>query len=243
MASTLLFTLAVIAVVIALIVVSIFTAMGAVNLTKSATYNSDQHAKNAHRSLTIAAALGWVLVVVLIVVLIMGFFAGGFTTTEISDAILQKPVPTTSEAAAAAKGAKELESGSGAQTIVLVLLIFTSIATLVVGGLAVHAAIQINDIATRDAPANAAYIHSIIAAVVGLGTVGILIVALISWVAIREARAEKIKQLEDFEKKAPAPVPIAAAASPPVISVKPVAAAAVAPTPTSVPHINVKPAA
>jgi len=234
MASTLLFTIAVIAVVIALIVVSVFSAMAATNISKSATYNTDDHAKSAHQSLTIAAALGWVLVVVLIVVLIMGFFAGGFTTTEISDAILQKQHPTSTEAAAAAKGASELSSGSGAQTTVLILLIISSIVTMVIGGLAAHAAVRINEIATKDGPASAAYTHSIIAAVVGLGTVGILLVALISWVAIREARADKIKELEEFEKKAK--VPAAAIASAPVISVSPTVGA-----PAAVPHINVSP--
>lgn len=237
MASTLLFTIAVIAVVIALIIVSVFASMAAVNITKSASYNVDPHAKSAHQSLTIASALGWVLVVVLIVVLIIGFFAGGFTTTEISDAILQKARPSATEVAAAAKGEKELSSGGSAQTVVLVLLILTSIATLIVGSLAVHAAIQINDIAVKDTPASAAYTHSIIAAVVGLGTVGILIVALVSWIAIREARAEKIKQLQEFEKKAPL-VPAAV----PVVAVTPTPVA-IAPAVQPVPVITVKPIA
>lgn len=230
MASTLLFTIAVIAVIIALIVVSVFAAMAAVNLTKSASYNVDSHATAAHHSLTIAAALGWVLVVVLIVVLIIGFFAGGFTTNEISDAILQKPRPTSTEVAAAAKGEKELSSGGGAQTVVLILLIIASIVTLVVGSLSAHAAIQINDIATKDAPASAAYTHSIIAAVVGLGTVGLLVVALISWIAIREARADKIKELQEFEKKGATPA-IVVAPTPAVVTQ----------APPPVPHINVTP--
>jgi len=233
MASTVLFTVAVIAVIIALIVVSVFAAMAAARITKSASYVTDTNAQSAHKSLTIAAAMGWVLVVVLIVVMIIGFFAGGFTTSEISDAILQKDRPTATEIAAASKGEKQLSSGKGAQTIVLILLIAASIVTLLVGSFAAHGAVNINKIATKDAAASSAYISSIIAAVVGLGTVGLLVVAVISWIAIREARASKIKELQEFEKKAPPPLPPRPAAStPPPLPPRPAATPEIAVTPT-----------
>jgi amino acid transporter len=207
MASTLLFTVIVIAVVIALIVISIFAAAAAVNLTKSAIYNVDPNAKAAHSSLTIAAALGWVSVVVLIIVLVIGFFAGGFTSTEISDAILQKSRPTATEGAAAGMQATELSSGNGARTVVLMFLILISIVTLIVGGLGVNGAIKTNHIATKDDPAKAAYVQSIVVAVTGIGTVGLLIVALFSWIGIRTARAERIDELKAVQQKAP-PMPI-----------------------------------
>ena len=238
MASTLLFMVLVIAVVIALIVVSVFAAIGASNLAKSASYLTDPHAKSAHQSLTIAAALGWVSVVVLVVVLIMGFFVGGFTASEISDAILQKRHPSSTEVAAAAKSQMQLESGRSAQVVVLILLILVSIVTFVIGALGVHAAIQANDIALKDDVAKSAYIQSIIVAVVGIGTIGILIVALVSWISIRAARADTIAKLEAFEQKGP--VPAVSPALPALSGVQPLVTTE-ASNITAVPHLNLQP--
>lgn len=226
MTSTVLFVVMVIFAAILLLVASLTATFGAEDIFSSSLYNTDSRARSAHQYLTIAAALGWSALVVLVVILIVGAVAGGFTTVEVSDALLMKVNPTRNDLVAAYRGEKELSAGQTTQIIVLVILVIVAIVTLIVGILGAAAAIQISGMKQQDGSSNAAYTQSIITAAAGIGGIGILIVAIIAYVSIREAREKQLADLETFEKRAEqtlsiTPTQIIAASSPQITTVIP----------------------
>ena len=198
MASTILFVVMAILACILLLIASITASIGAADAFNSSTYNTNSRTRSAHQYLTIAAALGWSSLVTLIVILIVAAVAGGFSTTEVSQALLTKSNPTKADLIAAYKGEKELAGGHTTQLIVLVILIIVAIVTLVVGVLAVLAAVQLGGVSPKDAKSSSAYTMSIITAVAGVGGIAIMIVAVISYIGIRKARQVQLKETEAF---------------------------------------------
>jgi len=209
MASTVLFVVMVIFACILLLIASVAATIGAADAFGSSLYNTDPRIRSAHQYLTVAAALGWSSLVVLIVILIVAAAAGGFSTVEVSDALLNKASPSSADLVAAYRGEKELSSGHTTQIIVLIVLIIVAIITLIVGILAIAAAVQLGDMKQKDAKSTSAYTESIIAAVAGFGGIAIMIIAVITYAAIRSARAQKLAELEAFQKKTEAQLGIA----------------------------------
>lgn len=231
MTATVLFVIMAIIAAILLLIASLTATFGAEDIFSSSLYNTSSNARSAHQYLTIAAALGWSALVVLIVILIVGAIAGGFTTLEISDALLYKANPTRNDLMAAYRGEKELSAGQTTQIIVLVILIIVAIVTLAVGILAAAAAVQISSMKTQDNASNAAYTQSIIAAVSGIGGIGILIVAIIAYIWIRSAREKQLMDLEAFEKRAEQQLSITPAQ---IVATTPVITSPVVSSPTPV---------
>ncbi|CAH6419973.1 Hypothetical protein HVR_LOCUS1029 [uncultured virus] len=198
MASTVLFVVMAIIACLLLLTASIAASIGAADAFGSSYYNVDGRIRSAHQYLTIAAALGWSALVVLIVILIVAAVAGGFTTVEVSQALLTKSTPTKEDLIAAYRGEKELSSGQTTQVIVLVVLIIVALITLVVGILAILAAVQIAGMRAKDPKASSAYTAAIVAAVAGVGGISIMIVAIVAYIAIRAAREKQLKETEAF---------------------------------------------
>lgn len=202
MASTVLFVIMAILATVLLFAASLTATIGATDAFASSFYNSDARVRSAHQYLTIAAALGWSSVVVLVVILIVAAVAGGFSTVEISDALLTKDNPTKADLIAAYRGEKELSAGHTTQIIVLIILIIIAIIAFIVGILAAVAAVQLGEMRQQDDKSRSAYTNAIIAALAGIGGIGIMIIAVIAYIGIRSARAKQLAELEAFEKRA-----------------------------------------
>jgi len=198
MASTILFVVMAILACLLLLAASIAATIGAIDAFSSGTYNANPRTRSAHQYLTIAAALGWSALVTLVIILIVAAVAGGFSTTEVSEALLTKTNPTKADLLAAYKGEKELSGGHTTQIIVLIILIIVAIVTFIVGILAILAAIQLGGVAPKDPKSSSAYTASIIAAIAGVGGIAIMIVAIISYFGIRAAREKQLKETEAF---------------------------------------------
>lgn len=202
MASTVLFVIMAILATILLFVASLTATIGAIDAFGSTYYNSDGRVRSAHQYLTIAAALGWSSVVVLVVILIVAAVAGGFSSVEVSDALLTKDSPTKADLIAAYRGEKELSAGHTTQIIVLIVLIIIAIIAFIVGILAAIAAVQLGEMKQQDTKSRSAYTNAIIAAIAGIAGIGIMIVAVIAYIGIRSSRAKQLAELEAFERRA-----------------------------------------
>lgn len=198
MASTILFVVMAILAGVLLLIASITASIGAADAFNSSTYNTNSKTRSAHQYLTIAAALGWSALVTLIIILIVAAVAGGFSTTEVSQALLTKSNPTKADLIAAYKGEKELSGGHTTQIIVLIILIIIAIITFIVGILAILAAIQLGGVSPKDSKSSSAYTMAIITAVAGVGGIAIMIVAVVSYIGIRKAREQQLKETEAF---------------------------------------------
>src|SRR3972149_8863574 len=108
MASTIHFIIMAVIACLLLLTASITATLGAADAFSSSLYNTQSRVRSAHQFLTIAAALGWSSLVILVVILIVAAVAGGFSTTEVSEAFLSKTTITKSDLMAAYKGEKEL---------------------------------------------------------------------------------------------------------------------------------------
>lgn len=202
MASTAIFVIMVVIACLLLLTASITASVAASDAFSSSYYATDSRIRSAHQYLTIAAALGWSALVVLIVILMVAAFAGGFTTVEVSDLLLQETNPSKGDLLAAYRGEKELSAGYTSQIIVLIVLIIVALITFIVGVLSVVAAIQIGNMPGRDPKADSAYTESIIAAVSGVGGIGIMLIAIIAYIGIRRARDKQLKRTEAFVDRA-----------------------------------------
>jgi hypothetical protein len=129
MSANVVFVIMTVIAAILLLVASITSAVGAEDTFNSPLYNTEAKIRSAHQYLTIASALGWSSLAVLIVILITAAVAGGFSTTEVSDALLSKGSPTKEDLLAAYKGEKELSAGQTTQIIVIVILIIVALIT------------------------------------------------------------------------------------------------------------------
>ena len=201
MASSVLFVVMTIFAAILLFVASLMASISATDAFNSTLYNNDARIRSAHQYLTIAAALGWSALVVLIVVLIVAAVSGGFTTVEVSEALLVKNNPTRGDLIAAYRGEKELSAGHTTQIIVLIILIIVAIIAFIVGVLATIGAIQLSEMTQQDDKSRVAYTYAIIAAASGIGGIGIMMIAIIVYIGIRSARAKQLAELEVFERR------------------------------------------
>lgn len=191
-----------------LLTASLAASIGAANIFGSSSYNTDNSARTAHSALTIAAALGWSALVILIIILIVGWVAGGFKSSEVSDAILNKSSPTQEDLLAAIKGEKSLSTGNTIQIIIIIVLIIVAIITLIVGIFGAIGSVQIANILNRDQKASNAYTAAIVTAVSGVGGIAVMIVTIISYFAIRSSRKRQKEKVLAFERKFSSPPPL-----------------------------------
>lgn len=199
MASNILFIIMIVFVCLLLLTASISSVIGAVNSGKSV--NTTDPVRNGHKMLVISGILGFVTLIILVVIILVAAFEGGFSVTEVSEAILLKSNPTKEDLIKAYKGEKKLSGAHMAQIILLVVLILVSILTLVVGILSVIAAVYFAGVANKDSYIKTAYTTAIISAVACLGGVGLIIVAIISYVGIKKIRDKQLKEAKEFVEK------------------------------------------
>lgn len=201
MAATAWFVILSIIAVLLLFVASLSATIAAADAFGSTLYNTQSSVRSAHQNLTIAAALGWSAVVVLIIILVVAAVAGGFSTTEITEAITSKENLTRAELLALYRGEKELSSGQTTQIIVIVVLIIIAIITFIVGILAVLGAIQLGGLPKQDDKSSSAYTASIVASITGVGGIAIMIIAIILYFAVKSARDKQLVAIDAAVKR------------------------------------------
>jgi hypothetical protein len=201
MASTVLFVVMAVIAGILLLTASLGATIGAADSFASPLYNTDPSVRAAHQYLTIAAALGWSALVTLIIILIVAAAAGGFSTIEVADETLLKPVPSTQDVAAVAEAEKELSAGRTTQIVVLVVLIILAIVTFIVGVLAAIGAVDLGGLSQQDVNTQSAYTAAIVAAVAGIGGIAIMFIAVFTYVGIRSAREEELGKIHLYDKR------------------------------------------
>lgn len=199
MASTILFIIMIVMVCILLLTASISSVIGAVNSSKSA--NLSVNVQNGHRMLVIASILGFVTLTILVVILLVVAVEGGFSLTEVSETLLAKTNPTKDDLIRAYKGEKKLSGVHTTQIILLVVLVLVTILTLVVGILSIIAAVQFAGVQNRDSYLKTAYITAIISSVCCVGGIGLIIVAIIAYLGIKNLRDKQLKEAQTFVKK------------------------------------------
>lgn len=202
MAPTFLFSAMAFLAAILLLLSSLAATAGAVYAYESGNYNNYVQIRSAHQYLTIAAVLGWASLVVLVTVLIVGYYAGGFTTEEVSNAILDKNNLTPDDLVALYRGDQKLSSVGPMQIILLTVLVIIVIITFIIGVLSTIAAVQLGGVPVNDSNVSSAYGASIVAAVAGVGGIILMIVAIVAYIAIRAARAEQLAKIESRELEA-----------------------------------------
>lgn len=205
--STLLFTITVVIAVLLLVIAAIATATGAVECFSSRYYNLEQKVRGAHSNLTTASVLGWTSVGIMIMMIIIAVVAGGFDTTEVSDALLSSKSISSEDMIKLIKGKAELQHGQTSSIILLIVLIIVSIIVFAMGILSTIAAVQLSNPTpgqTSDPKLSTAYTAAIIGAVSGVGGIIFMIIALVTYVAVRsyrERELSKINQVIELNKK------------------------------------------
>jgi hypothetical protein len=202
MVSTVLFVAMAIIAIILLIIASVTASITAADVFGSPLYNTELQIRAAHQYATIAAILGWSSVAVLLLVFIVAAFTGGFTTTEVSEALLSKDNLNKADIITLYTEEKELSTGQITRVIVLVVLIIVAIITFIVGVLAAIAAGYIGSAPVKDAQISSAYTYAIISAVSGIAGIIFMIIAIITYAAIRSVRATQLKEVQERERKA-----------------------------------------
>jgi amino acid transporter len=180
---------------IALIVCGFAAVAGAIDAMDSTQYNSNSNVRSGHQNLTIAGALAWTSIAVLLVIVIVAVVAGGFSTVEISDALLSKDNLSKNDVFNLYKSEAELSSGKTTQLVVLITMILVAIVTFIVGIMSVLAAIDLGNVKTPDDKAKSAYSDAVIASVAGVGSIGLMIVAVIAYVGVRAARQNQLAKV------------------------------------------------
>jgi amino acid transporter len=201
MVSTIIFTVMVLLALIALIIASVTISIAASEAYGSSAFNSETRVRNAHRYLTIGAVLGWTALVVLATILIVAVFAGGFSTTEVSEALLNSANYSRADYQKLLNAEKDLKSGLRTSIIVFVVLIIVAIITLIVGILAAVGAGQLENVRERDGKARSAYNYAVAAAVAGIASIGLMVVAVITYASVRGARAKELQKIEESESR------------------------------------------
>lgn len=201
MAATVWFIMMAIFACILLFITSLLCSIGAGDAYGSSLYNTNASVRSAHQNLTIASVLGWITLVILVIILIVAAASGLFSWPSVSEALKSKDSLTQNELAALYKGEKELSAGQTAQAIVLIVMIILGIIIFIIGILAVMAAVQLSSVTNPDSKARNAYNMSIWASVFGVGVIGAIIVAIITYIAIRAARTKTEEEVKGVIKK------------------------------------------
>lgn len=205
MVSSTLFVIMTIFAIILLLTATLSATIGAAEAYNSVYYTTNSSIRSAFNLLVITLIIGWSSLAVLIVALTVAAVAGGFTKEEVTGYLMAKTDNfTTDDLLKIYKDEQTISGTQATQIIVLVILIIVTIITFIMGVLAATAGIQLGTVVNRDGNSESAYFAAIVAAVAGVGGVILMIVAVLSYVGIRKARAEQLKKLDELQKKAEA---------------------------------------
>lgn len=186
---------------IALLVASITATIGAADSFGSSFYNSDELTRSAHQYLTVASALFWSALIVMIIALVIAVFAGLFTATTISDALLLKRDPTVSEIASVKQASQELIGSRTIQLIVLIMLVLISLTVFIAAILSAVGAANLGEMTQQDNSSRSAYTASIVAAITGLITGVLMFIVTLVYSRLRAARDEEIGKMLLFTEQ------------------------------------------
>lgn len=191
---------------ILLLIASISATIAAIQVSSNTNYNGNENLNNAHKYLTISAALGWSSLATLIVIMIMVGIAGGYFQRGYDYARQFSKNPNTNDLAEAYKEKKELLSGHTAQIITLIFLILIIIVTLLVGIFSAIAAAQIQSASSNSTNTNSTsqtkgYAAAVVAAVSAIGGTGLLLISLIIFIIFDRKRKTDLKKTEGYIKK------------------------------------------
>jgi hypothetical protein len=202
MSANVLFVVMILFSAIALLIAFISATIAASNLKGSPSYSTNVNIRDAYGNLTIAAVLGGASFAILIVIMVITAFTGGFDSVSISEDLLKKPLITKDDLVLAYGAERQLSSGHTTQIIIIVFLIIIGIITLIIGIFCVMAAITISNLTVSDANINNAYTSAVVASVAGVGGIGLMIVAIITYIIIRNSKMKKLSEVEDFTDRA-----------------------------------------
>lgn len=186
---------------ILLLIASISATIAAIQVSSNTNYNGNENLNNAHKYLTISAALGWSSLATLIVIMIMVGIAGGYFQRGYDYARQFSKNPNTNDLAEAYKEKKELLSGHTAQIITLIFLILIIIVTLLVGIFSAIAAAQIQSASANSTSQTKGYAAAVVAAVSAIGGTGLLLISLIIFIIFDRKRSTDLKKTEGYIKK------------------------------------------
>jgi TRAP-type C4-dicarboxylate transport system permease small subunit len=187
--------------ILLLLTASITATIGAAYAFSSDLYLEVENVRNAYQWLTIAAAIGFSSFGLLFVLLLVAAFAGGFTVKELSTAIYSKESPTFEDLKAAHRDEKELSDGMLTQVIVFGILAVLVLLCLIVGLFCIFGAVQLGSMTVRDGNTNFAYTMSIVGSVAGFAGSLLMVFVILTYMAIRNARKNQLKTVEEYEAK------------------------------------------
>ena len=201
MTANVLFVVMILFSAIALLIAFISSTIAAADLKGSPSYSTNQNIKDAYTDFTIAAILGGSSLAILIVIMIVAAFTGGFNAATISDELLNTDFITPSDLESAYKAEAELSAGHTTQIIIIGFLIIIGIITLIIGIFAIIGSIILANLSNGDSKTNSAYTAGVVASVAGVGGIGLMIVAIITYIVIRNNRTKMLDELDDFTNR------------------------------------------
>jgi hypothetical protein len=205
MASVGFFLLMVVIAVILLIIASILSTKAAIDIFSFSGYPTDSFLKSAHQTLIISSVIGWISIVILTILLIVSYTLGAFTLVEVVSLLNKKGSLTTDDLLKVHQGEKKLSSALTAGTILLVVMSLISVVVLFVCILCAIAATSINRSPNISQPVvKNAYTAAVIAAVLGMGVIFSIVIALVIYFSLRKDNEKEEKSLETLtepEKK------------------------------------------
>jgi len=201
MTANVLFAVMILFSAIALLIAFISSTIAAADLKGSPSYSTNSNIRDAYRNFTIAAILGGSCLAILIVIMIVAAFAGGFNAVTISDELLNTDFITTSDLETAYKAEAELSSGHTTQIVIIVFLIIIGIITLIIGIFSIMGSVILANLSNADSKTNSAYTAGVVASVAGVGGIGLMIVAIITYIVIRNHRTKMLEDLDDFTNR------------------------------------------
>lgn len=206
MVSTVLFLVMAIIAIMLLIIASVTASIAAADAFESSLYNKEPKIRAAHQYAAIAAVLGWSSVAVLVVVFTVAAFTGGFTTAEVSEALLAKDNFGKMDIIALYNEDKELSAGQITRIVVLIVLIIVAVVTFIIGILAAIAATYLGSSPEKDDKASSAYTYAVASAVAGIAGIIFMGIAVFTYAVLRNTRSAKLREIKDREIKLQAAV-------------------------------------
>ena len=201
MTANVLFVVMILFSAIALLIAFISSTIAAADLKGSPSYSTNQNIKDAYTNFTIAAILGGSSLAILIVIMIVAAFTGGFNAVTISDELLNTDFITPADLESAYKAEAELSAGHTTQIIIIVFLIIIGIITFIIGIFAIMGSIILANLSNGDSKTNSAYTAGVVASIAGVGGIGLMIVAIITYIVIRNNRTKMLDELDDFTNR------------------------------------------
>lgn len=151
--------------IILLIIITIASIYGAVALSNSAYFSTDNRVKTAHSYLTASSVIGSIILFILFIVIFYILIKNPFSQIQITEAFISNSSPTAKDIALAFLSEKKLKEGESARLIILVMFIIITFMVLLLAILCLLASYQMSQVLVRDQKAidgaNAAFVGAI----------------------------------------------------------------------------------